>query len=162
MRCAFFLHLPVCRVATAVAIASGCGAVQAQALSPNYTLTAPALLAEPELTPGLPLAVWGPVRLSAGRSPTGNGLSLEAGENWFARGGIGRSLEGDALSVGGGYRFNGGDALSMSVTRQLGQERLGLAVRYDWRQAWLRMSYDQPLRTPGAVDRLRFSAGVRF
>jgi hypothetical protein len=162
MRSASCLLPPLSRVAAAAALACGCGAVQAQPLSANYTLTAPALLAEPEVVPSSPLAVWGPVRLSGGRSGTGNGLSLEAGENWFARAGLGRSLEGDALSVGGGYRFIGGDALSMSVTRQLGQERLGLAVRYDWRQAYLRLSYDQPLRTPGAVDRLRFSAGVRF
>ena len=66
------------------------------------------------------------------------------------------------MSLGGGFRFMDGDALSMSVTRQLGQERLGLAVRYDWRQAYLRLSYDQPLRSQGAAERLRFSAGVRF
>jgi hypothetical protein len=136
--------------------------MHAQSFGANYTLTAPSLFAEPEVVPISPLAVWGPVRLSGARSGSGSGLSLEAGENWFARAGLGRSLEGDALSVGGGYRFIGGDALSMTVTRQLGQERLGLAVRYDWRQTYLRLSYDQPLRTPGAVDRLRFSAGVRF
>ncbi|HET8745064.1 MAG TPA: hypothetical protein VFM98_05640 [Ramlibacter sp.] len=150
------------RLAAAAALACGCGLLQAQSLSPDYTLTAPSLLAEPELVPSWPIAVLGPVRLSAGRSSSGSGLSLEAGERWFARAGLGRSLEGEALSVGGGYRFPFGDALSMSVTRQLGQERLGLAVRYDWRQAWMRLSYDQPVRTPGAVDRLRFSAGVRF
>jgi len=148
--------------AAVAALVCGCGAAQAQSLSANYTLTAPSLLAEPEVVPASPLAVWGPVRLSGGRSSTGSGLSLEAGQNWFARAGLGRSLEGEALSVGGGYRFMGGDALSMAVTRQLGQERLGLAVRYDWRQAYLRLSYDQPVRSPGAPDRLRFSAGVRF
>jgi hypothetical protein len=162
MRPASRLLPPLTRIAGAAALACGCGFVHAQGLSANYTLTAPALLAEPEVVPVSPLAVWGPVRLSGARSGTGSGLSLEAGENWFARAGLGRSLEGDALSLGGGYRFIGGDALSMSVTRQLGRERLGLAVRYDWRQAWLRLSYDQPLRTPGAADRLRFSAGVRF
>ena len=153
---------PLSRVAAAAALACGCGVLHAQSLSANYALTAPARVAEPEAGAGSPLAVWGPVRLSGDRTGTGNGLSLEAGENWFARAGIGRSLEGDALSVGGGFRFLGGDALSMAVTRQLGQERLGLAVRYDWRQAYLRLSYDQPLRNPGAADRLRFSAGVRF
>jgi hypothetical protein len=152
---------PLSRVAAAAALAC-CAGVQAQGLSANYTLTVPALVAEPEVVPTSPLASWGPVRLSGGRAGNGNGLSLEAGENWFARAGLGRSLEGDAVSLGGGYRFMGGDALSMSVTRQLGQERLGLAVRYDWRQSYLRLSYDQPLRTPGAADRLRFSAGVRF
>lgn len=153
---------PLRRLAAAALLACGLGAVQAQSLSPNYALTAPALLAEPEVVPTSPLGAWGRVRLSGARSATGNGLSLEAGENWFARAGLGRSLEGDALSVGGGYRFSGSHALSMAVTRQLGQERLGLAVRYDWRQAYLRLSYDQPVRTPGAADRLRFSAGVRF
>jgi len=162
MPCAFRPLSPLFRLAGAAVLACGCGFAQAQALSANYTLTAPALLAEPEVVPAATLAVWGPVRLSGARSGTGNGLSLEAGENWFARAGLGRSLEGEALSLGGGYRFTDGEALSMSVTRQLGQERLGLAVRYDWRQAWLRLSYDQPLRTPGAADRLRFSAGVRF
>ncbi|MBL0424611.1 hypothetical protein [Ramlibacter alkalitolerans] len=155
--------LPRCSsLAAAACLACGCAAVQAQALSANYTLTAPSLMAEPEVVPVSPLAAWGPVRLSGARSGSGSGLSLEAGENWFARAGLGRSLEGDALSLGGGYRFTSGEALSMTVTRQLGQERLGLAVRYDWRQSYLRLSYDQPLRTPGAVDRLRFSAGVRF
>jgi len=134
----------------------------AQRLSADYTLTSPDWLAEPELTPRVPLAVLGPVRLAAAGSLTGSGLSLEAGEKWFARAGIGRSLDNDLISVGAGYRFARGDALSMHVTRQLGQERLGLAVRYDWRRSYLRLSYEQPLRTPGAVDRLRFSAGVRF
>jgi hypothetical protein len=134
----------------------------AQGLSANYNLTAPAWLAEPELVPRLPLAAWGPVRLAAASSATGSGLSLEAGENWFARAGIGRSIDSDVLSIGGGYRFAAGDALSMQVTRQFGQERLGLAVRYDWRQSYLRLSYEYPLRIPGAVESLRFSAGVRF
>jgi hypothetical protein len=65
------------------------------------------------------------------------------------------------MSVGGGYRFAGGDALSMQVTRQLGQERLGLALRYDVRRSYLRLGYEQQLHSPGA-DRVRFSAGVRF
>lgn len=146
----------------AVWLAAMCVAAPAQQLSPNYTLTAPTLFAEPELSPRLPQVAWGPVRLSAGRTATGSGLSLEAGENWFARAGIGRSLDSDVLSVGGGYRFSDGDALSMVVTRQFGQERLGLAVRYDWRQAYLRLGYEQPLRLPGGAERLRFSAGVRF
>lgn len=150
------------RLAAVAMLACGCGALQAQYLSPNYTLTTPALLAEPDLGPRPVTAIWGPMRLAAGRSNSGSGLSLEAGENWFARAGLGRTLDADLLSVGAGYRFSGGDALSMAVTRQLGQERLGLAVRYDWRQAYLRLSYEQPLRVPGASDRLRFSAGVRF
>jgi hypothetical protein len=140
----------------------------AQLLSPDYTLTAPSWMlpaswtAQPDMAPRTPVAVWGAVRLAAAGSASGSGLSLEAGENWFARAGIGRSIESDVLSVGAGYRFAGGDALSMHVTRQLGQERLGLAVRYDWRRSYLRLAYEQPLRTPGSADRLRFSAGVRF
>jgi hypothetical protein len=138
------------------------GPARAQLLSADYTLTAPAWRAEPELLPRLPLAAWGPVRLSFAGSDSGSGLSLEAGENWFARAGIGRSLDSDVLSIGGGYRFGGGDALSLQVTRQLAQERLGLALRYDWHSSYLRLSYDPPPRTPGPSDRLRFSAGMRF
>lgn len=161
MRCSI-AQRPAARLAGAVLVACGCGAAQAQGFSPNYTLTAPALLTAPDLGPSQPLAAWGPLRLAAG-SATGSGLSLEAGRSWFARAGIGRSIDADVVSVGGGYRFGDGDALSMAVTRQLGQERLGLAVRYDWRKAWLRLSYEQPVRTPGAApDRLRFSAGMQF
>lgn len=134
----------------------------AQVMAADYTLTRPAWVPEVELTPRQPLAAVGPVRLSAAGSHTGSGLSLEAGEKWFARAGIGRSLVTDVMSVGGGYRFPGGNALSMHVTRQFGQEGLGLAVRYDWRASYLRFSYDQPLRSQHESDRLRFSAGVRF
>jgi hypothetical protein len=158
------LHRPTALVLLAGGLLSATAPfVRAEGLSPNYKLTAPALLAEDgDVAPGLPLLVLGPVRFAAGGSSTGSGLSLEAGQKWFARAGIGRSLEYDTVSLGGGYRFAGGDALSMQVTRQLGQERLGLAVRYDYRQAYLRLSYEQPLHTPGAVDRVRFSAGIRF
>lgn len=139
--------------------------LQAQVLAPDYTLTAPSWLlppplpAEPDMAPVLAM---GPLRVGGAGTSSGNGLSLEAGEKWFARAGLGRSLENDQMSLGGGFRFAGGDALSMHVTRQLGQERLGLAVRYDWQRSYLRFAYEQPLRTPGASDRLRFSAGVRF
>ena len=160
------------RSATTLRIAAGllvglvlCGvavSARAQLLSADYTLTAPAWSAEPELLPRLPLASWGPMRLSIAGSDSGSGLSVEAGESWFARAGIGRSLDNEVLSLGGGYRFGGGDALSLQVTRQLAQDRLGLALRYDWRWSYLRLSYDQPLRTPGPPDRLRFSAGMRF
>jgi hypothetical protein len=134
----------------------------AQVLAPNYTLTAPPWVSEPELTPQVPLASWGRVRVAAASSFSGNGLSLEAGEKWFARAGIGRSLDSEIMSLGAGYRFGDGNALSMHVTRQLGQERLGLAVRYDWHRSYLRLSYEQPVHTPGAAESLRFSAGVRF
>jgi hypothetical protein len=135
----------------------------AQGISPNYALTSPAALADPELAPRAPLFSLGPVRIAAGSSGTGSGLSLEAGQQWFARVGVGRSLESDRVTLGGGYQFVNGQALSMDVTRQLGQERLGLAVRYDWSRSYLRLSYDAPTRpwVPGS-DTLRFSAGVRF
>jgi hypothetical protein len=138
------------------------GVGQAQALSANYELTVPSVLSAPELTPVSPLLNLGPVRLAAARSSDGNGLSLEAGRSWFARVGVGRSLDSDVVSVGGGYRFDAGDALSMHVTRQLGQERLGLAVRYDLQRSYLRLSYETPDRAIGLPDRLRFSAGIRF
>lgn len=140
----------------------GAAPAGAQVLAPDYRLTVPAWTGDPDLSPRLPLAVLGPVRLVATGAQNGSGLSLEAGEKWFARAGIGRSLDSDVVSVGGGYRFADGDALSMQVLRQLGQDRLGLAVRYDWRSSYLRLAYDQPLRVPGAPERLRFSAGVRF
>lgn len=134
----------------------------AQSVTPNYALTAPSLVADPELVPGDPLLAFGPMRLATATSATGSGLSLQAGQQWFARAGVGRSLESDVLSLGGGYRFNGGHALSMHMTRQLGQDRLGLAVRYDASRSYLRLSYDQPTRSLGGPDMLRFSAGVRF
>jgi len=139
----------------------------AQLVAPDYGLTAPTWLLppspnDPEQSPRLPVASWGAVRMAATGSSSGNGLSLEAGQKWFARAGLGRSLESGMMSVGAGYRFAGGDALSMQVMRQLGQERLGLAVRYDWQRSYLRLSYEQPTRTaPGSAD-LRFSAGMRF
>jgi hypothetical protein len=142
--------------------------VGAQLVAPDYGLTAPTWLlaqppwSDPEMAPRLPVAAWGPVRMAASGSSNGNGLSLEAGEKWFARAGLGRSLDNGMLSVGGGYRFAGGDALSMQVMRQLGQERLGLAVRYDWQRSYLRLSYEQPLRTTAGSADLRFSAGMRF
>src|SRR4051812_48645351 len=147
---------------TGLLLAAVAAPAGAQVLAPNYTLTAPSWASEPELTPQVPLASLGGVRVAAASSFSGNGLSLEAGEKWFARAGIGRSLDSEIMSLGGGYRFADGNALSMHVTRQLGQERLGLALRYDLRSSFLRLSYEQPLRTPGAHDSLRFSAGVRF
>lgn len=141
--------------------------VAAQLVTPDYALTAPSWLLPPstlgdsELSPRYPVAAFGPLRVASSASATGSGLSLEAGEKWFARAGIGRSIDNSMLSLGGGYRFASGDALSMQVMRQLGQERLGLAVRYDWQRSYLRLAYEQPLRTPGSAD-LRFQAGVRF
>ena len=161
MRCRFrHLTAPALLAGALLGVAAPCA--QAQQLSADYQLTVPSLLPELDLGPSLPVRAWGRVRLAAGGAATGTGLSLEAGEKWFARAGIGRSLDTDLMGVGGGYRFSGREALSMQLTRQLGQERLGLAVRYDYRQAYLRLSYEQPLRTPGTMDRVRFSAGFRF
>jgi hypothetical protein len=158
------------RVLAAGVLACGLAApAGAQVIAPDYALTAPTWLlpgshlGDAELPPGLSLATWGPVRLAAAGSPSGTGLSLEAGQQWFARAGLGRSLDAGLLSLGGGYRFAAGDAVTMQFTRQIGQERLGLAVRYDWRSTWLRLSYEQQQRAvPGTPDLLRFSAGVRF
>lgn len=142
--------------------------VRAQLMAPDYTLTAPSWLvapawpAEADGADGAAALPIGPLRVGGSVVGAGSGLSLEAGEKWFARAGLGRSLEEGQMSVGGGFRFAGGQALSMHVTRQLGQERLGLAVRYDLQRSYLRLAYEQPLRVPGASDRLRFSAGVRF
>ncbi|MCC2635130.1 MAG: hypothetical protein K0S48_3016 [Ramlibacter sp.] len=152
----------VTRVFTAGLVLAAAAPVQAQSLSTNYDLTVPSLLSAPEFTPEQPVFELGPVRLAGARSSDGSGLSLEAGRSWFARVGVGRSLDSEVVSVGGGYRFRAGDALSMHVTRQLGQERLGLAVRYDWQRSYMRLSYDTPDRAFGLPDRLRFSAGVRF
>ena len=150
------------RALAAGLVLAAAGVAHAQPVVANYELTVPSLLAIPEFTPEHPLFQAGVVRLAGARSSDGNGLSLEAGRSWFARVGVGRSLESDVVSLGGGYRFGSGDALSMHVTRQLGQERLGLAVRYDWRRSYLRLSYDTPDRAFGLPDRLRFLAGVRF
>lgn len=145
-----------------LAAVASCALGQAQGLSANYALTVPAWVAEPEPgSVGAPLP-WVPLRLHAAGGSDGHGLSLEAGHRWFARAGIGRSLDTDAVSVGGGYRFADGGALSMHVTRPLGQERLGLAVRYDLQRSYLRFGYESPVRSLGLPDRLRFSAGVRF
>ncbi|NML45472.1 hypothetical protein HHL11_17095 [Ramlibacter sp. G-1-2-2] len=145
-------------------LASACGAA-AEGTAPLYSLTTPAPLLDPELSPRQPLLNYGPLQLSAATSTTGtgSGLSLQAGHQWFARAGIGHSLENsEVLSFGGGYRFTSGQAVSMHVTRQIGQERLGLAVRYDWTRTYLRLAYESPTRAMSGPDTLRFSAGVRF
>jgi hypothetical protein len=158
----FASRRPLRRLAVLLAGAVLAAGAQAQVLSPNYALTVPSLLVEPEMAPESPLLAWGPVRLATAGSMSGHGLSLEAGQRWFARAGVGRSVATDVMSIGGGYRFRDGGALSMHVTRQIGEERLGLAVRYDLRRSYLRLAYESPVRSPGAPDSLRFSAGVRF
>lgn len=155
-------------LAAGVLLAALAAPGHAQLVAPDYALTAPTWLlpasnwTDPDAMPRQPVAAWGAVRLAAAGSSYGSGLSLEAGEKWFARAGIGRSLDNGMMTVGGGYRFGGGDALSMQVMRLVGQERLGLALRYDWQRSYLRLSYEQPMRTmPGSAD-LRFQAGMRF
>lgn len=142
----------------------GATAAGAQELTPNYTLNRPTWRApgDPDLAPRLGLVSMAGLQLSAASSDTGAGLSLEAGAQWFARFNVGRSLDSDTISVGGGYRFGDGQALSMHVTRQLGQERLGLAVRYDWTRTYLRFAYDPRGNATGTPDMLRFQAGMRF
>ncbi|MEJ6022962.1 hypothetical protein [Ramlibacter sp. PS4R-6] len=68
----------------------------------------------------------------------------------------------DVLNVGGGYRFNDGQSLSLQVSRARGPlPRLGLAVSYDWPRYFVRFTYDQGL-TLTPTENLRFSAGFRF
>jgi hypothetical protein len=112
----------------------------------------------------------GPVRVAPAFSlgADGAGLSLEAGRNWFGRMLVGRSLDSDQVSVGGGYRWGDGQAVSMQLSwgrnherLALSQERLGLSVRYDLPRYFLRVGYD-PRAGGSTQDMLRFSAGVRF
>ncbi|MBC5766645.1 hypothetical protein [Ramlibacter albus] len=131
-----------------LSLIAGLGApigASAQGFSANYSLHVPEL------------------RISAPAS----GLSLEAGQKWFARVGVGSSIvDQERLSVGGGYRFPDGQAVSVQLVRGLGQDRMGLAVRYDWASNYyLRVSYDRrwgEALTSSQPDMLRFSAGIRF
>jgi hypothetical protein len=100
------------------------------------------------------------------------GLSLAAGRHWFARVGFEPDLRqasspsthpgpAEAVSIGGGYRWNNGQSLSLQVNRPRSPDRLGLSVSYDWPRYFVRLSYDSAV-TPLPQDSLRFSAGVRF
>lgn len=131
-----------------LSLVAGLGApsgASAQGFSANYSLRLPE------------------VRVTAPAS----GLSVEAGHRWFARVGLGESIvDQERMSVGGGYRFADGQSLSVQVVRGLGQDRLGLAVRYDWASNYyMRVSYDRrwgEALTSSQPDMLRFSAGIRF
>jgi hypothetical protein len=154
----------LCGLLLAVAAVAPCIA-QTRVFSPSYELTRPvsSAAADGDLLPsGTALAV-GPLRLApAASGNTGAGLSLEAGkQQWFGRLTVGRTVELDMLSLGGGYRWSDGKSLSMQLTHSR-QEGLGLSLRYDWpRSYYLRLSYDpRPANT--ASDMLRFSAGIRF
>jgi hypothetical protein len=98
----------------------------------------------------------------------GAGLSAEVGRSWFGQVGVGRSLQNtvsagapQVLSLAGGYRFGGGQALSLQLSRGRGSDqRLGLAVNYDWPRYFVRFSYNRMNLLP--QDNLRVSAGLRF
>ena len=140
---------------------------QAQSFSANYDLTRPAMAAsastDSDLVPrGRPLSL-GAFRVSPAfnTASTGAGLSLEAGQQWFGRLTVGRSVELDSVALGGGYRWRDGQSVSMQLSRGRGHERLGLAVRYDWPRYFVRVGYD-PRQGEGTSEMLRFSAGMRF
>ena len=116
----------------------------AQGFSADYGLVGGALSpAEPAGAYRSGLLELGGVRLGpalqADRQFSGAGLSLAAGQNWFAQVAVGRSLQlnpvlpgvtaSDAIRVGGGYRWSDGQSLSLQVT---GGRALGLQVSYDW------------------------------
>jgi hypothetical protein len=124
----------------------------------------------------------GPVRvapmLQADARFSGAGLSVDAGRDWFARIGVGRELQqtpalsmgpgsAQVLSIAGGYRFGGGQALSLQLSRGAA-DRLGLSVSYDWPRYFVQLSYDTALTPSPSLSalpqdsKLRFSAGVRF
>ncbi|HTH77363.1 MAG TPA: hypothetical protein VL593_00175 [Ramlibacter sp.] len=100
----------------------------------------------------------------------GVGLTLQADHNWFGQLGFTQgpvsaltpAASNDIVNVGGGYRWNNGQALSLQLSKGRGAgQRLGLAVNYDWPRYFVRFSYEQSLNL-APQDSLRFSAGVRF
>lgn len=150
-------------------------AAGAQVFSADYDLSravAPAADAASDRSPAFGFGgVHIGATLRADSEFSGAGLSLAAGRNWFAQVSVGRSLQqanglpgtvaGEALRIGGGYRWSDGQSLSLHVTGGRGPERLGLSVSYDWPRYFVRLSYDSGLN-PVPQDRLRFSAGMRF
>jgi hypothetical protein len=145
----------------------------AQSFSAGYELSPDSIeFAQPNrfgpLRPG-ELRVAPLIQSDAGFS--GAGLSIAAGQNWFAQVAIGRSLphgldlggagSRDAFGVAGGYRWTDGKSLSLQLTARRGGNRLGLSANYDWPRYFVRLSYDQGLN-PMPQDKLRFSAGMRF
>jgi len=148
----------------------------AQAFSADYGLAQPSIVPAEGTSPHLPSmfnlrgVTIGPA-LQADGQFSGAGLSVTAGQSWFAQVAVGRSLQltpgltagstTDALRVGGGYRWSNGQSLSLQVTGGRGPERLGLSVSYDWPRHFLRLSYDSKLNLI-PVETLRFSAGMKF
>jgi hypothetical protein len=100
----------------------------------------------------------------------GAGLSVAAGRTWFGQVGMGRSLPdtvspagaAQVVSLAGGYRFGGGQSLSLQLSRGRGSDpRPGLAVNYDWPRYFVRLSYDTRMSLQ-PQDHVRLSAGLRF
>lgn len=166
---------PVWLPMLAAAVLAWPHAAGAQAFSADYDLSRAA--AAPAADPEVDRSSFGfsgvhiGAALQADGEFSGAGLSLAAGRNWFAQVSVGRSLQqanilsgavaGEALRIGGGYRWSDGQSLSLHVTGGRGPERLGLSVSYDWPRYFVRLSYDPGLN-PVMQDKLRFSAGVRF
>jgi hypothetical protein len=166
--------LPKCAVVAGVLLAAT-GAVQAQqgrgALY-ELTRTGAALggASESGWRQGLSQLRFGQTSHLRNGEP-GTGLSVEAGTSWFARLGVGHSgvalqpglpASGvPSMSLGGGYRFNGDQSLSLELVRDSRQQRLGLTVRYDWPRYFVRLAYEPPI-SPAPSEGLRLSAGVRF
>jgi hypothetical protein len=140
-------------------------AVPAHALdfSANYDLTRPNVPTwDTDLVPrGAGFAIGSARVVPSFGNVSGAGLSVEAGRQWFGRLTIGRSVESEGVALGGGYRWGDGQSVSMQLSRGMGSERLGLAVRYDWPRYYVRVGYEMRVRD-GISDTLRFSAGVRF
>ena len=150
---------------TSLLLAGGlAGAAVAQPVVANYQLTRPAWprAADADWLPQAPLLALGPVRLatSYAEGAVGAGLSLEAGRQWFARVGVGRTIDSESYSLGGGYRWPDGQSVSMQLTHSPSEARTGLSLRYDWPRHYLRFGYDTRLRE--GSEALRFSAGMRF
>lgn len=162
----------IARVLLVVAMLAASQLAAAQGFSADYGLVGGAV-SQAEPAGGYragPLEI-GAVRLGpslqADRQFSGAGLSLAAGQNWFAQVAVGRSLQqnpvlpgvaaSDAIRVGGGYRWSDGQTLSLQVSRG---QALGLQLSYDWPHYFVRLSYDSRLNL-NPPD-LRFSAGMRF
>ena len=169
------VRAPAVLLSLLAVVAMACPSVaNAQAFLANYDILGPASAPQSAASSAirLGLARFDSAPQYAGKKFTGAGLSLHAGQNWFAQVGVGNSIQattGNAATlissevmVGGGYRWGDGQALSLQVSKGQGLEsRLGLSVSYDWPRYFVRFSFDTGL-SPVPADKLRFSAGVRF
>jgi hypothetical protein len=149
-------------------------AATAQSFSADYALSRGAIeSAQGAHLPGM--ISLGKVSVAAalhgGSDFAGGGLSVTAGQNWFAEVAVGRSLQTgldpaalaarDTLRLAGGYRWTDGQSLFLELTGGRSGNRLGLAVSYDWPRYFVRLIYDTGIN-PVPQDNLRFSAGMRF